>query len=396
MNAELIRQVKQLAAEVFPLVRDVRRHIHKHPEISFKEFQTSEYLKLKLDEAGITERTSWVETGILAGINGNSEGKTITLRGDMDALPIIEDGNAEYKSVNEGLMHACGHDVHSACVLGAGIILNMLKDKWKGKVNLLFQPGEEQLPGGAKLMLQEGVFKNNHPGKLIAQHVYPALPAGSVGFRSGKYMASTDELHIKIIGKGGHGALPHTVKDPVLAAAQVIVALQQVVSRIAQPGLHSVLSIGRVIAAGATNVIPNEVELQGTFRTLDEVWRAKAHELIHEIIQSTCKAHGVTALVDIRKGYPVLDNDVDFTNSCILAAREFLGEEHVHPLDIRMTAEDFAWFAQEYPVCFYRLGTSSPEGEHTSGVHTSSFDIDEKALETGVGLMAWLVLKELE
>ncbi|MEX1188703.1 MAG: M20 family metallopeptidase [Bacteroidia bacterium] len=395
MSKNLLLEVKQLAAEIFPLVRDVRRHIHQHPEISFQEIQTSDFLKTKLDEAGITDKTSWVKTGILASINGNDKGKTVTLRGDMDALPIQEESSAEYKSVHHGLMHACGHDVHSACVLGAGIILNILKDKWNGKVNLLFQPGEEQLPGGANLMLKAGIFHENNPGKMIAQHVYPALPAGSVGFRPGRYMASTDEIHIKIKGQGGHGALPHTVKDPVLAAAQVIVSLQQVVSRNAQPGLHSVLSIGKVIAQGATNVIPNEVEMQGTFRTLNEEWRAQAHELISTIIHSTCKAYGVSADVDIRKGYPVLENDVEFTHSCIEGANEFLGPDKVHELDIRMTAEDFAWFAQQYPVCFYRLGSSSPAGEFSSSVHTSTFDIDEKALETGIGLMAWLTLKEL-
>ena len=396
MNNSLKEKVKSLAKEIYPLVKEIRQHIHKNPEISFKEFKTSTYIKSKLDEAGITERTTWVETGIVAKIKGNSSGKKVTLRGDMDALPIQEDNQTDYASVNVGLMHACGHDVHSACVLGAGIILNRLKEEWNGEVNLLFQPGEEQLPGGANLMLKEGVFKENHPGKMIAQHVFPSLPAGHVGFRPGRYMASTDEIHIKIIGQGGHGALPHTVKDPVLAAAQVIVSLQQVVSRNAQPGLHSVLSIGKVIAQGATNVIPNEVELQGTFRTLNESWRAEAHEIIERIIHSTCEAHGVSAEVDIRKGYPVLENDIEFTNNCLEAARDFLGNNKVHDLDIRMTAEDFAWFAQEYPVCFYRLGTASQDGKHTSSVHTSTFDIDESALETGIGLMAWLTLKELE
>jgi amidohydrolase len=396
MSQIQIAQVKELASEIVPLVRDVRRYIHQHPEISFEEFQTSAYLQQKLSESGISEKSIWVKTGILASIHGNETGKTITLRGDMDALPIQEENECEYASINQGLMHACGHDVHSACVLGAGIILNKLKTRWKGKVQLLFQPGEEKLPGGASLMLKEGVFDENPPGKLIAQHVYPNLPAGSVGFRPGKYMASTDELHIQLRGKGGHGALPHTLKDPVFAAAQIIVALQQVVSRHAAPGMHSVLSIGKVIANGATNVIPDTVELQGTFRTLDENWRIKAHEIIHRIIQETAHASGVKAEIDIRKGYPALVNDEEFTLQCIAEAENYLGKENVHPLEIRMTAEDFAWFAQEYPVCFYRLGTSGDNGSHRTGVHTSTFDIDERALETGIGLMAWLALKELE
>ena len=395
MSNPTIEQVKLLAAEISPLVREIRRHIHQHPEISFEEVKTSEYLQQQLDKAGITDKSIWVKTGILANIQGSSQGKTITLRGDMDALPIVEENDCEYASVNKGLMHACGHDVHSACVLGAGIILNRLKQNWNGNVQLLFQPGEEKLPGGASLMMKEGVFEANPPGKLLAQHVYPNLPAGSVGFRPGKYMASTDEIHIQIIGKGGHGALPHTLKDPVLAAAQIIVSLQQVVSRYASPGMHTVLSIGKVIANGATNIIPDTVELQGTFRTLDENWRMKAHEIIHRIIQETAHAHGVKADIDIRKGYPALENDVDFTLNCIKEAKLYLGEDKVHALDIRMTAEDFAWFAQDYPVCFYRLGTSGENGSHRTGVHSSTFDIDESALETGIGLMAWLALKEL-
>jgi amidohydrolase len=267
---------------------------------------------------------------------------------------------------------------------------------WSGEVLLIFQPGEEKLPGGARLMLEAGIFENAAPASVLAQHVFPSLPAGKVGFRAGKYMASTDELYITVRGKGGHGAMPHQVHDPIVASAQIILSLQQVCSRLAAPGTPTVLSIGKVIANGATNVIPDEVKLEGTFRTMDENWRMRAHEHIHRICTETAHAFGVKAEVDIRKGYPVLNNNEPLTERCILAAREYLGNENVTLLEKRMTAEDFAWIAQEYPACFYRLGTAGENGAFTSGVHTSNFDINEQALITGVGLMTWLTLKELE
>lgn len=395
MSDSLKEKIRAAARMHFPLTRDIRRHLHQNPEPSFSEFETSAYLKARLEEAGIPIAGTWVKTGFMVELKGNKPGKTVTLRADMDALPIQEVSQNEYVSNNAGWMHACGHDVHSACQMGAIFILNELRDYWSGTIRFVFQPGEEVLPGGASLMLSEGVFEQFPPGSLIAQHVFPELPAGHVGFRPGQYMASTDELHITIRGKGGHGALPHTTNDPVLAAAYVIVALQQIASRKAKPGVHTVLSIGKVIANGATNVIPAEVQLQGTFRTLDEDWRAEAHQLIESIVQNTCLASGVSAELEIRKGYPALSNDVELTKRCRAAAEDFLGADCVHDLDIRMTAEDFAWFAQKYPACFYRLGTASPDGKFTSGVHTNTFDIDEDAMVTGSGLMAWLAISEL-
>jgi amidohydrolase len=396
MSSVLKDLIRDASIEIFPLVREIRQHIHQHPEPSFKEFNTSAYLKSKLSDSGIPILGNWVKTGFIAEVQGVMPGKTITLRADMDALPIEELNTCSYASVNKGWMHACGHDVHSACLTGAALVLHKLRNHWSGKVRFVFQPGEEVLPGGASLMLEEGMFEEFPPGKLIAQHVFPELPAGHVGFRSGVYMASTDEIHIKVIGKGGHGALPHTLKDPVLTAAQVILALQQVVARNASPGLHSVLSIGKVVANGATNVVPSEVTLAGTFRTLDENWRIKAHELIKQIVHYTCLAAGLESETDIRKGYPALVNDAELTKSCRHAAIDYLGAENVHDLDVRMTAEDFAWFAQRYPACFYRMGTASPDGSKSSGVHTATFDIDENALITGTGLMAWLAVYDLD
>jgi len=395
MSASLKDLVKEASLGFYPQVIEIRQHIHQHPEPSFEEFKTSAYLQSKLSEAGIAITGQWVKTGFMAEIQGREPGKTITMRADMDALPIEELNSCSYASVNKGWMHACGHDVHSACLAGAALVLNKLREHWSGNVRFVFQPGEEVLPGGASLMLSEGMFDQFPPGKLLAQHVFPELPAGHVGFRAGEYMASTDEIHIKVLGKGGHGALPHTLKDPVITAAQVIVALQQIVSRNSTPDIPSVLSIGKVLANGATNVIPSEVTLAGTFRTFNEVWRNQAHGLIRQIVEHTCLAAGLQAEVEIRKGYPALVNDADLTNSCRLAAMEYLGAEKVHDLELRMTAEDFAWFAQRYPACFYRLGTASADGSNRSGVHTATFNIDEEALITGTGLMAWLALADL-
>jgi amidohydrolase len=396
MDSTIKQQIQEEAARVFPIVQIIRRHIHQHPELSFEEIKTSQYIARKLSQFGIEFTAGWVETGIRAVIKGKGKGKTIALRGDMDALPILETNETDYTSVNAGIMHACGHDVHTACVIGTAIILQKLSDLWSGEVVLIFQPGEEKLPGGARLMLEAGIFDDVHPTSVLAQHVFPSLPAGKVGFRAGKYMASTDELYITVRGKGGHGAMPHQVHDPIVASAQIILSLQQVCSRLAAPGTPTVLSIGKVIANGATNVIPDEVKLEGTFRTMDENWRMRAHEHIHRICTETAHAFGVKAEVDIRKGYPVLNNNEPLTERCILAAREYLGDENVTLLEKRMTAEDFAWIAQEYPACFYRLGTAGENGAFTAGVHTSNFDINEQALITGVGLMTWLTLKELE
>ena len=369
----------------------VRRHIHQHPELSFEEVQTSAFLKEKLSEAGISFSDGWVKTGILAEISGASQGKTVALRGDMDALPIQEESQEPYASKVPDVMHACGHDVHSTCLLGAAMILQRISSELKGNVQLVFQPGEEKLPGGAKLMMEAGIFQDQQPDAMFALHVFPQMQVGHLGFRSGMYMASTDELYFTVRGKGGHAAMPHQVKDPILAVSAFVVALQQVTSRLAPPTIPTVLSVGKINSiGGATNVIPDEVKLEGTFRTMDETWRAQAHLHISRIATEVGNSYGVSIEVDIRKGYPVLSNDPALTENARLAAITLWGDDKIHPLEMRMTAEDFAWFAQAYPACFFRLGTHSPEGKHTAGVHTSTFDIDEDALIVGAATMAWL------
>jgi len=396
MTDNIKDRIKKLATDTFGDTVANRRHIHKNPELSFQEHKTSEFIWQKLDEIGITEKERKATTGIVALVKGNNpEKRTVALRADMDALPIMEANDGPYRSVNDGVMHACGHDAHSASLLGAGRILHEIRDSFEGTVKLVFQPGEEKLPGGASLMIREGVLEDPRPDGMIGQHVMPLIPAGKVGFRSGMYMASTDELYMDVIGRGGHGAMPHFNIDPVLISSHIIVALQQVVSRIADPAMPSVLSFGKVTADGATNVIPDKVHLEGTFRTMDEKWRAEAHGHIRRIATQVAESMGARVELEIRKGYPALVNDPGLTASVRKAAEDYLGPENVVDLDIWMAAEDFAFYSQQTEACFYRLGTRNEERGITSSVHTPTFDIEEKALEIGAGLMAWLAVSQL-
>ena len=389
-------QIKKIAKAIHGNVITDRRHLHQHPELSFHEFETQKFVEQQLKTIGINDFERIANTGIVALIKGkNPTKKVIALRGDMDALPITEENKTEYSSQNIGVMHACGHDVHTSSLLGAAAILFQLKDEFEGTIKLIFQPGEEKLPGGASLMIKENVLKNPEVNNIIGQHVMPQLPAGTVGFRGGLYMASTDELYVKVIGKGGHGAMPHLNIDPVLISAHIITSLQQIVSRNASPIIPTVLSFGKVIANGATNVIPNEVYMEGTFRTLDERWRAEAHTKMKSMAEMIAESMGGKCEFEVRKGYPFLKNDIALTERAKKYAQEYLGTENVVDLDIWMAAEDFSYFTQELPACFYRLGTRNEERGITSSVHTPTFDIDESALEIGAGLMAWIALNEL-
>jgi amidohydrolase len=389
-------KIKALAQQYKPDVIGVRRHLHAHPELSFQEFETSAYIQSVLTQWGIPFKNNIVKTGIVATIEGrNPQSKTIALRADIDALPIIEENDVPYKSVNTGVMHACGHDAHTSSLLGVARILSTLKDEFEGTVRLLFQPGEERIPGGAKLMIEEGVLENPRPYSILGQHVLPQLEAGKVGFKGGMFMASADELYVTVRGKGGHGAMPHLTIDPILVASHIIIALQQLVSRNAQPGVPTVLSFGKFIANGATNIIPDVAVLEGTFRTMNEPWREKAHGLMKHMAETIAQSMGATCEFTVLKGYPFLVNDEDVTARARQAAVEFLGEENVVDLESRMTAEDFAYFSQVLPACFYRLGTGNAARNITSGIHTPTFDIDEDSLETGMGLMAYLAVKEL-
>ncbi|OKL39080.1 M20 metallopeptidase family protein [Pontibacter flavimaris] len=390
-----IDRIKELAKAYAPDTVQVRRHIHANPELSFEEHNTAAYVEQELARFGI-EAQRMANTGLVALIKGKyPEKKTIALRADMDALPIVEANEVAYKSKNEGVMHACGHDVHTASVLGTARILQEIRGEFEGTIKLIFQPGEEKFPGGASLMIKEGVLQNPAPASIIGQHVFPLLPAGKVGFKSGMYMASADEIYITVKGKGGHAALPEMNIDPVLISAHLIVALQQIVSRHASPKVPTVLSFGKVEARGATNVIPNEVKLEGTFRTMNEVWRREAHQKIRKLAEGLCESMGGSCDIDIKFGYPFLQNDPEVTSIAREAAEAYLGPENVVDLDLWMGAEDFAYYTQQVPACFYRLGTRNEERGITSGVHTPTFDVDEAALETGIGLMAWVALQQL-
>jgi amidohydrolase len=391
----LKQKIAELASRIHQDVIENRRHLHQNPELSFQEHQTSAFVAAALDKLGIPYQ-KMADTGIVALLSGTkASDAVIALRADMDALPITEANEVPYCSKNPGVMHACGHDVHTSSMLGTARILSELKDDFAGTVKFIFQPAEEKLPGGASLMIKEGVLENPKPAAVIGQHVMPLIEAGKVGFRSGKYMASTDEIYVTVHGKGGHGAQPQQNIDPVVIASHIIIALQQIVSRVADPKLPSVLSFGKVIANGATNVIPNEVKMEGTFRTMDEVWRAQAHQKMKKMAEGIAEAMGGSCDFNIVNGYPFLVNEEKLTENVRTYAEEYLGEENVEDLDIWMAAEDFAYYSQVADACFYRLGTRNEERGITSSVHTPTFDIDEKALNVSTGLMAYIALRQL-
>lgn len=389
----LREKIKQLAEQHFKDIVAIRRHIHQHPELSFEESDTSLYIQEQLNFTGIPFKKGFVKTGIAGWINGRTEkGMTVALRADMDALPVTEKNDLPFRSVNEGRMHACGHDMHMAALVGASRILHSLRNEFDGKVLLIFQPAEEKLPGGANLMLREGVFEDDMPDVIIGQHVMPLLEAGKIGYRPGRYMASTDEIYLTVKGSGGHAAMPWQLTDPVLIAAHIIVALQQIVSRHANPAIPSVLSFGKVEAAGATNVIPSEVKMAGTFRTMNEAWRKEAHEKITLMAKSIASGMGGECEVEIMHGYPVLFNHEEYTRRAFSYSQKLLGEENVVDLELRMTAEDFAYFAEKIPGIFYRFGITDAEGKCSSPLHSSGFMADEEALKTAMANMAYVAI----
>ena len=388
-------KITYLANQIHSDVVANRRHLHANPELSFHEYETSAYVAQKLDELGI-EYKKMANTGLVALIKGAKQSDAVVaLRADMDALPIVEANDVVYKSKNPGVMHACGHDVHTSSLLGTAKILTELKNEFGGTVKLIFQPAEEKLPGGANMMIKEGVLENPKPNAVLGQHVMPLIESGKVGFRSGKYMASTDEIYVTVHGKGGHGAQPQQNIDPVLITSHIIIALQQIISRVADPKTPSVLSFGKVIANGATNVIPNEVYLEGTFRTMDEDWRAKAHEKMKKMAEGIAEAMGGSCDFNIVRGYPFLINEEVLTAATRAYAEDYLGKENVLDLDIWMAAEDFAYYSQVSDACFYRLGTGNMARGITSSVHTPTFDVDEDSLRLSTGLMTYIALKQL-
>lgn len=388
-------KIKALSTEILPEIIRIRRHLHQHPELSFQEQATSAYIKSQLDKIGIPWRPI-ANTGILATIGGEIPApNVVALRADMDALPIQELNTVDYASVNPGVMHACGHDFHTSSLLGTATILQSCKSQFKGTVKLLFQPAEEVLPGGATQMIREGALRDPAPNAVIGQHAMPRIPAGKIGIRKGKHMASMDSLFVRILGKGGHGAEPHTVIDPVVIASHVIIALQQIISRSANPREPSVLSFGKVIANGAVNVIPDEVYMEGTFRAMNEAWREKALGLIANMAEKVTSAMGGVCELRIEHGYPVLVNEEKLAAHIRDYAVDYLGEENVIDEEIWMAAEDFAYYGQVADSCFYLCGVGNVERGITSSLHTPTFNIDERALGMSTGLMAYIALKRL-
>lgn len=387
MKLEFLQEATKINDELIA----IRRYLHQHPELSFEEYHTAAYIQQQLDQLQIPYTAGVAGTGIIALIEGqHPTRKCIALRADMDALPIQETNTCEYSSVNEGVMHACGHDVHTTCLLGAVKILHKYRDQFEGTIKVLFQPGEELSPGGASIMIAEGALENPKPESIVGLHVFPDLPAGYVGFRQGEYMASADEIYINIYGKGGHAALPHKTIDPITITAQVITALQQIVSRRSNPLTPSVLTFGKITGGNANNVIPDMVRIEGTFRTFDEVWRAEALELVKKIAINTAEMYGGSATIEIPQGYPSVYNAPALTEKIEACAKEYLGADKVTELDKRMTAEDFSFYTQVIDGCFFRLGTNKNNELFTKPVHTSDFDINEEALATGAGLMAYI------
>ncbi len=395
----MIERIKAIARRIHPEVVAFRRHLHQHPELSYEEKETAEYIAKILEARGLEIKRNVGGHGIVAMIDGQEiEGASVmALRADIDALPIQEENNVAYRSIHPGKMHACGHDVHTSSLLGTAIILQELKAMIPGRIKLIFQPAEERLPGGASLMIKDGVLENPMPKAILGQHVHPPLEAGKVGVKAGMYMASADELYLTVKGKGGHAALPQDAIDPIVIASNIVVGLQQIVSRGANPTIPSVITLGKINSeGGATNVIPSVVRLEGTFRTMNESWRREAHEKMMKLVEHTAKAHGGEAVLDIHKGYPFLMNNEALTAKFKTYAIEYLGAENVVDLPIRMTAEDFSYYSQKIDACFYRLGTGNVSRGITSPIHTPTFDVDESCLELSTGLMAHCAVRELQ
>jgi amidohydrolase len=394
-SMNLLEKIKALSVTYSSEVIAWRRHLHAHPELSYQEYNTAVYVQEQLKTFGLTASTV-ATTGLVVDIEGkNPSKKMVALRADMDALPIVEANDVPYKSQTPGVMHACGHDVHTASLLGTVKILQELKNEFEGTIRFLFQPGEEKNPGGASYMIRDGVLQNPTPNSIIGQHVFPLLPVGKIGFREGMYMASCDEIYLKVIGKGGHGAAPELAIDPIVIASNIIVSLQQIISRNASPKQPTVLTFGKIEGGSATNVIPNEVNIAGTFRAMDEVWRAEALKRIKKMAESLAEGMGGKCEVTISPGYPFLKNNPEVTRRIKQAAAKYVGNENVVDIDITLGAEDFAYYSQVVPASFYRLGTRNEAKGITSYVHTPTFDIDEEALKISSGLMAWMAVNEL-
>ena len=388
MSELLEQQIKNLAKKYADEFIDIRHHLHANPELSYEEYETSKFVQQKLASYNIPFEIK-ATTGVIGLIKGkNPEKRVVALRADMDALPIIEENDVAYKSTRPGIMHACGHDAHTACLLGAAKILSELKNEWEGTVKLIFQPGEEKNPGGASILIKEGVLENPAPQTIFGMHVHPSLATGRLSFRGGMVMASADEIYITIKAKGGHAAQPHLTADTILIGSNLIVALQQIISRNNNPFNPSVLSITSFQGGNTTNVIPSEVKLMGTFRAMDEEWRFKAHVLIKKLATELVESMGASIDIKIDVGYPHVFNNEKLSAAASKKAAGFMGKDKIEETELRMGGEDFAFYSHKIPACFFRLGTGNVAKGITIGGHTPTFNIDEDAIEIGMSIMA--------
>ncbi len=385
----LLPLIKKHSEDLFVQIKDFRRYFHANPEISFQEKQTSAFIAKILRDNSIPAYDGIGGTGVIGIIEGQREGKTIGIRAELDALPIAESTSLDFSSTKNGLMHACGHDIHMASLLGTALIVNKLKDKLNGKVLLVFEPGEELIPGGALQIINSNIFQQNKPDVMLAFHVLPELVSGKAGFHEGQYMASADEVYITVKGKGGHAALPKTTINPIIISSKLLLNLKDFIDNETPPQIPSILSFGKLQANGATNVIPNEVFIEGTFRTMDEDWRHKAHSRIEEISNKTCQDYGGNCEIEIRNGYPSVYNNPNLTRCTKNIAEQYLGSSNVIDLEQRMTADDFAYFSQKVPSVFFRMGTGF-EDSRSYQLHSSLFVANEETLKHSMGLLAWV------
>ena len=397
MNPDIVLKLRQRVDEIFDKVKGYREHLHANPELSFQEFNTMNFVSEQLTKIGIPHEKNVAGTGVVGIIRGTHHSlaqSCIGLRADLDALPILEANNVPYKSKVDGVMHACGHDVHTSILLGAAELLFELKDELPNPIKLIFQPGEEIHPGGASLMIEAGVLENPKVSRMYGLHVFPELPAGHVGLKEGLYMASSDEIHLQIQGVGGHGALPEKCINPLMMGAEFVLKAQELIKEKASDDTPTVLSFGRFEALGSTNVIPSSAEIKGTFRTMNEEWRAEAHQLLEKLAESISLKYNGKANLKISKGYPFLVNSIELTENLNATFNEVLGDENVKELPIRMTAEDFAFYSQKIPVCFFRLGTCFSDGRENFSVHHPNFDVDMESLKIGVLAMVLAAYSE--
>ena len=390
-------KLKHIIRSSFDTLVKWREHLHANPELSFQEHNTSAFVASRLDEMNISYVKGIAGTGIVALIEGvNPSKKCIALRADLDALPIQEENNVSYKSTVDNVMHACGHDVHTTCLLGAAKALSELKNEFEGSIKLIFQPGEEVLPGGASLMIKEGVLENPRVDKILALHVFPTMDVGKVGFKPGQYMAACDELYLTIKGKGGHAALPHQYINPIMIMAELLPKIEMYLKSLSTGDSPYIFAFGNLQADGATNVIPEYAKAEGTLRTMDEDWRILVHQKLSVFVDEFLKSKNANGQLEIRKGYPFLQNEETLTRVSMTNAKVYLGEQNVEEMDIRMTAEDFSYYSQQVPACFFRLGIRNEDLGIVHGVHHAKFDIDKNALEVGAGILAYLAIKALD